>query len=69
MANQNYIDFVVSDGKNGYFYCVNLKKAGQTYLIDAKKSRRTMGLLVLRSMFLANVSFVFGIILRAIFKS
>lgn len=69
LANQNFVDFVVSDGKNGYFYCVNLKKAGQTYLADAKKSRRTMGLLVLRSMFLATVSFVFGIILRAIFKS
>ena len=69
LANQNFVDFVVSDSKNGYFYCVNLKKAGQTYLADAKKSRRTMGLLVLRSMFLATVSFVFGIILRAIFKS
>lgn len=69
LANENYIDFVVSDGKNGYFYCVNLKKSGQTYLVDTKKNRRTFGLLVLRSMFLATVSFVFGVILRAIFKS
>lgn len=69
LSNQNFIDFVVSDGKNGYFYCINLKKCGQTYLADAKKSRKTMGMLVLRSMFLATVSFVFGIILRAIFKS
>lgn len=69
LANENYIDFVVSDGKNGYFYCVNLKKSGQSYLTDTKRNRRTFGMLVLRSMFLATVSFVFGLILRAIFKN
>ena len=68
LANQNYIEFVVSDSKNGYFYCVNLKKSGQTYNSDTRKSRQMFGLLVLRSMFLATISFVFGIILRAIFK-
>lgn len=69
LSNENYIDFVVSESKKGYFYCVNLKKAGQTFNTDTKKNRRTFGLLVLRSMFLATVSFVFGLILRAIFKS
>ncbi len=68
LSNENYIDFVVSDSKKGYFYCVNLKKAGQTFNADIKKNRKTFGLLVLRSMFLATVSFVFGIILKAIFK-
>ena len=68
LANENYIDFVVSDSKKGYFYCVNLKKSGQTFNADTKKNRRTFGLLVLRSMFLATVSFVFGMILKAIFK-
>lgn len=69
LLNNNYIDFVVSDGKNGYFYCVTLKKCGQTFVADTKRNRRNFGLLVLRSCFLATVSFVFGIILRAIFKS
>lgn len=68
LALENYIDFVVSDGKDGYYYCVTLKKKGQTYLTDSKRQKKTMGLLILRSMFLATVSFVFGIILRAIFK-
>lgn len=68
LSNENFIDFVVSDSKNGYFYCVNLKKCGQSYLSDTKRKRRTFGLLVLRSMFLATVSFVFGIILKAIFN-
>lgn len=69
LSNENLIEFVVSDGKNGYFYCVTLKKSGQTFVADTKKSRKTFGLLVLRSCFLATVSFIFGVILRAIFKS
>ncbi len=69
LSNDNLIEFVVSDGKNGYFYCVTLKKSGQTFVADTKKKRKTFGLLVLRSCFLATVSFIFGVILRAIFKS
>lgn len=68
LSNENYIDFVVSDSKKGYFYCVNLKKSGQTFNTDTRKNRRTFGLLILRSMFLATVSFVIGMILKAIFK-
>ena len=64
----NYIDFVVSGSKKGYFYCVTLKKKGQTYIADLKRQKKALGLLILRSMFLATVSFVFGIILKAIFK-
>lgn len=68
LSNENYIDFVVSDSKKGYYYCVNLKKSGQSYIVDTRKSRRTFGMLVLRSIFLATVSFVFGLLLKAIFK-
>lgn len=69
LSNENYIDFVITESKKGYFYCVTLKKNGQTYNADTKKNRRTFGLLILRSIFLATVSFVFGIILKAIFKN
>lgn len=67
LSVQNYIDFVVSDSKNGYFYCTKLKKKGQTFLADSKRQKKALGLLVLRSIFLASVSFVFGLILKAIF--
>lgn len=67
LSMQNFIDFVVSDSKNGYFYCVKLKKKGQTYLVDSRRQRKALGMLVLRSIFLATVSFVFGLILKAIF--
>lgn len=69
LALENYIDFVVSDGKEGYCYCVTLKKKGQAYLVESKQQKQTLAMLVLRSIFLATVSFVFGLILRAIFKS
>lgn len=68
LAMENYIDFVVSDSKNGYFYCVTLKKRGQTYIADSKRQKKAFGLLILRTLFLAILSFVFGIILKAIFK-
>ena len=68
LSLQNYIDFVVSDGRNGYYYCVKLKKKGQTYLADSKRQRKSLLMLVFRSMFLATVSFVFGLILKAIFQ-
>ena len=68
LSMDNYLDYVASDSKNGYYYCINLKKKGITFIADSKKSRKALGLLVLRSIFLATVSFVFGVILKAIFK-
>lgn len=68
LSNENYIDFVISESREGYFYCVTLKKRGQTYERDMRNRRRNFGLLILRSMFLATVSFVFGLILKSIFS-
>ena len=69
LALQNYLEYVISDSKNGYFYCIKLKKKGQTYLHDAKKQKKALYMLIVRSIFLATVSFVFGLILKAIFKT
>ena len=68
LSNENYIDFVVSESKMGYYYCVTLKKKGQSYEIDSRRQKKTFGLLVLRSLFLATVSFIFGLVLKMIFK-
>ena len=68
LSDENYIEFVVSESKMGYYYCVTLKKKGQTFVIDSKSRRRNFGLLVLRSLFLATVSFIFGLVLKTIFK-
>lgn len=67
LSSENYIDFVVSESKNEYYYCVTLKKKGQSFESDLKQSRKNFGLLILRTLFLASISFVFGLILKAIF--
>ena len=68
LSLENYLDFVASEGKNGYYYCITLKNKGCHFLSDEKKQRKALLMLVLRSLFLATVSFVFGLILKAIFK-
>ena len=68
LSFENFIDFVATEGKNGYYYCVTLKKRGQSFEYDQRERRKTFGLLVLRSLFLATVSFVFGLVLKAIFS-
>ena len=67
LSRENYIDFVVSESKNDYLYCVTLKKRGQTYESDLKKQKKNFGLLILRTLFLAVISFIFGLVLKAIF--
>lgn len=69
LSMQNYIDFVATEWKNGYYYCVKLLSKGQSYIADDRRAKKALGLLVLRSIFLASVSFVFGLILKAIFKT
>ena len=67
LSNENYLDFVISESKNDYFYCVTMKKKGLNYEANIKDERRNFLMLILRTLFLAVVSFVFGLILKAIF--
>lgn len=67
LSYENYIDFVATESKNGYYYCVTLKKRGQTFEYEQKAKRKNFGFLILRTLFLATVSFVFGLVLKAIF--
>ena len=69
LSLQNYIDFVASDSKNGYYYCVKLKQKGKSYIDDTRRQKKILAMLVLRSIFLASVSFAFGLILKMIFKN
>ncbi len=68
LSLENYLDFVASESKNGYYYCITLKNKGRHFLADEKKQRKALLMLILRSLFLATVSFVFGLILKAIFS-
>lgn len=68
LSKDNYLDFVGSSSKKGYYYCVNLKNKGLTYKKDLKKKRQELIGLFIRTIILSVVSFVLGILLKIIFK-
>ena len=68
LSKDNYIDFVVSESKNGYYYCITLKNKALTLKKDLKKQKREFLLLLFRTLGFAVLSFIVGIILKIIFK-
>ncbi len=68
LSKDNYIDFVVSESKNGYYYCITLKGKAITLKKDLKKQKKEFVMLIVRTLGLAVLSFVMGILLKTIFK-
>ena len=68
LNKDGYLDFVISDSKSGYYYCITLKNKGLTYKKDEKKKRTEIILLLLRTLGITILSFILGVILRAIFN-
>ena len=68
LCKDNYLDFVVSDSKKGYYYCVNLKNKGLTFKKDQKKEKQAILMLGVRTLILSIISFVLGLLLKIIFK-
>ena len=69
LAKENYIDFVVSDSKKGYYYCVTIKGKARTLKKDIKRRRKEFLLAIGRTLMFAVLSFVVGLILKKIFHS
>ena len=68
LSKDNYIDVVISDSKKGYYYCVSLKNKGLTFKKDLIKQRKELYLLIVRTLCITVLSFLFGLILKTIFK-
>ena len=68
LAKDNYIDFVASDSKKGYYYCITLKNKALTLKKDLKKQKQEFWLMIARTFGLAVLSFIVGILLKTIFK-
>ena len=68
LAKENYLDFVVSDSKKGYYYCITLKGKARTLKKDIRRKRREFWWLLGRTLGFAVISFVVGLILKQIFK-
>ena len=64
----NYIDVVNSDKKGKLVYCITLKQKGISYKRDIEQKKKTSIMLITRTVLLAVLSFIVGVILRAIFS-
>ncbi len=68
LQKENYIDFVASDSKKGVMYCVSLKQKGKLFKKDLENEKKQARMLIARTIGLAILSFLVGIILKAIFS-
>ncbi len=64
----DYIDAVSSDSKGRLVYCIKLKQKGESYLRERKSTQKTATMLIVRTVLLAILSFIVGVILKSIFK-
>ena len=63
-----YIDYVVSNTKGKQVYCFTLKQKGEAFLREEENAKKTNIKLIVRTILLAILSFIVGIILKSIFK-
>ena len=65
----NYISVVYSDKNGKTVYCINLKQKGEAFERELKNKKKTWGMLITRTVILAIISFVIGLILKTIFHT
>ena len=68
LAKDNYIDFVASESKKGYYYCISLKGKAITLKKDLKKQKKEFWFMMAKTLVLAVISFTVGILLKKIFN-
>lgn len=68
LQKDSYIDCVVSESKKGKIYCTSLKAKGFLFKKDLQKERKQNINLIVRTIGLAVLSFLIGILLKAIFS-
>lgn len=67
LSKENMIDYVQSESKRGTIYCISLKSKGYVFKKDLKKEKRYTSWIIIRTALLAVLSFIIGILLKAIF--
>lgn len=63
-----YIDVIYSDKKGQEVYLVSLKEKGEGFLREKQNTKSTTRMLIIRTVLLAILSFVVGLVLKAIFS-
>ncbi len=67
LCSDGYFDFILSDRKGERVYCISLTEKGKGYLRSVKELKRNVLLRVCLTAALAVMSFVIGVILKAVF--
>ena len=67
LCSDGYFDLVYSDRRGERVYCVTLTKKGKGYLRDIKMFKRNLVTRFILSVAFAVLSFLIGLILRALF--
>ena len=65
----NYISVVYSDKNGKTVYCINLKQKGEAFERELKNKKKTWGMLITRTVLLAVLSFIVGVVLKTIFHA
>lgn len=68
LSQENYINLVNSDKNGELIYCITLLPKGKSFIREQKNIKRTWSVAIFRTILLAIISFVVGLILKAIFK-
>ena len=64
----NYYINVVNSDKNGeLIYCITVLPKGKSFYREEKNKKKTWSVAIIRTIILAVISFVVGIILKALF--
>lgn len=68
LVQENYISVVNSDKNGELVYCISLLSKGKSFIREQKNIKKGWTNAIIRTVILAIISFVIGIILKAIFS-
>lgn len=67
LVQENYISVINSDKKGELVYCISILSKGKSFLREQKNIKINWSVAITRTIILAIISFIVGIILKAIF--
>ena len=67
LVQENYISLVNSDKNGELIYCITILPKGKAFVREQKDIKKSWSTAIIRTILLAVLSFIVGLILRAIF--
>lgn len=67
LSQENYISVVNSDKKGELIYCITILSKGKSFVREEKNAKKGVVNAIVRTVLLAILSFIVGLILKAIF--